>query len=310
MRGIKGVTTGAVAAASVLALAACGPFGSSASGGDKTSAPAATATTKADSPLSGVAHAVDALDLVKKAASGVHSAKVESTISLGTTMSMSSKGAMDWAHGLVGTMKIGYTGGAVAESLREAGAPTTMDARYLPDGYYVNMGSAMASQIGGKHWIKYSYDDLAKLAGGAGSYLKDTIQNNNPVKSVDAALASPDSKKVGTQTVRGVPATHYTSTVDVREITGKQVPNLTAAEQSELRDTFAKAGVTSETIDLWVSKDNLPVEAVVMASTKAGTMKTTTYYSDFGTPVTAQAPAASDTVDFAELMKQQQAQDS
>ncbi|WP_327289241.1 hypothetical protein [Streptomyces sp. NBC_01198] len=306
MRGIKGAATGVVAATSVLALAACGPLGSSASGGDKASTPAGTATTTAKSPLSGVAHAVDALDLVKKAASGVHSAKVESTISLGTTMTMTSKGALDWGHGLTGTMKLAYSGGSVAESLRQAGAPTTMDARYLPDAYYVNMGPTMATQLGGRHWIKYSYDDLAKLTGGAGSYLKDTIQNNNPVKSVDAALASPDSKAVGTQTVRGVQTTHYTSTVDVEDFTGKQVPNLTAAELSELRDTLAKAGVTSETIDLWVSKDNLPVEALVTANTKSGTMKTTTYYSDFGTSVTTEAPAASDSKDFGDLMKEQQ----
>lgn len=306
MRGIRSATTGAVAGVSVLVLAACGPLGSSASGSDKadkTSAPAATETAKG---LSGVAHAVTALDLVKKAATGVHSAKAESTISIGSTMSMTSRGALDWENGLVGRMTITYTGGTAADQLRQAGVATTMDARYLPDAYYVNMGPTMASQLGGKHWIKYGYEDLAKLTGNSsGSYLKDTIQNNNPVKSVDAALASPDTRSVGTETVRGVQTTHYKGTIDVQEIVGKSIQGLSAQEQSDLQDSLDKAGVTSETIDLWVSKDNLPVEAVVMANTKAGAMKTTTYYSDFGTSVSAQAPAADDTTDFTALVNQQ-----
>jgi len=216
---------------------------------------------------------------------------------------MNTKGALDWGNGLVGDMTITYTGGAVADSLREAGAPTSMDARYLPDAYFVNMGPAMAPQLNGKHWIKYTYADLAKFTGTSGTYLKDTIQNNNPVKSVDAALASPDTRTVGTETVRGVRTTHYTGTVDLTEITGKSLPNLSAEDQAQLRDMLAKSGVTTETVDLWVSEDNLPVEAVVTASTKAGVMKTRTYYSDFGTAVNVKAPSAFDTVDVTQLMK-------
>ncbi|WUH91511.1 hypothetical protein OG900_16270 [Streptomyces sp. NBC_00433] len=307
--GIKGAAAAGVAVASVLALAACGPLGTSA--GDKskdepTATGAPQSTDHKDSPLSGAAHAVNALDLVKKTTTGVHSAKVESDISIGSTMSITSKGAIDWRHGLVGTMGITYTGGSAAESLREAGAPTTMSARYLPDAYYVNLGSAMAAQFGGKHWVRYGYDDMGKLSDVAGSYMKDSIQNNNPVKSVDVALAAPDSRVVGTETVRGVRTTHYTATIDVQAMLGGTGTGLSAAEQSQLKDTLTKAGVSSETVDLWVSKDNLPVEAVVKADTKAGVMKTTTFYSDFGTAVTATPPAASDTVDFGDAMNKAQ----
>lgn len=304
MRGIRGVTAAAAAAVSALALAACGPFGSSASG-DRTDAPTAAAATAGTAKgLSGAAHAITALDLVKKTAAGVHSAKVESTISLGTAMSMTNKGALDWADGLVGDMTITYTGGTAAESLRSAGASTTMEARYLPDAYYVNMGPVLAAQAGGKHWVKYTYADLGKFTGSSGTYLKDTIQNNNPVKSVDAVLASPDVRSVGTGTVRGAEATHYTGTVDVQKISGKSVPNLSAEDQAQLKDLLAKSGITTETVDLWVSHDNLPVEAVVTASTRTGVMKTTTYYSDFGTPVSVRPPAAFDTVGVSDLIKQ------
>jgi hypothetical protein len=307
MRGIRGVAAAGVAAVSALALAACGPLGSSASDdkpgdsvGDK-AAPTAAQTAKG---LSGAAHAITALDLVKKTAAGVHSAKVDSTITMGTVMSMSNEGALDWADGLVGDMTITYTGGTVADSLRQAGASTTMAARYLPDAYYVNLGSALAAQAGGKHWVKYTYADLGKFTGSSGSYLKDTIQNNNPVKSVDAVLASPDIKNVGTENVRGIMATHYSGTIDVAAMTGKSLPNLSAADQAQLKDLLAKSGISTETVDLWVSGANLPVEAVVTASTKTGPMKTTTYYSDFGAPVSVKAPALSDTVNVSDLINQ------
>lgn len=303
MRGTKSVAAGGVAAAAALALAACGPLGSSASGDKDKPVSTVTATAKADSPLSGVAHAVTALDLVKKTATGKHSAKIESTVSVGTAVSIGYKGAIDWSDGMLGDLTMTYSGQA-AETMRNAGLSSSMEARYLPDAFYVNMGPGVASHLNGKHWVKYTFDDLASLAGGSGSLLKDSLKDNSPTKSVDTALASPDTKSVGTETVRGVRATHYTGTVDLQQMTGRDIPNLTSEEQSQLRDSLTKSGVTSETIDLWVSQGNLPVKAVVTADTKAGLMKVTTYYSDFGTPLKVQAPPAFDTADVSDLMAQ------
>jgi hypothetical protein len=308
MRDFRGVATAAVGALSLLVLAACGPLGSSASGGDKkTAAPASSAPTKAGSSLSGPAHAFAALDLVKKATGTVHSAKVESNVSIGSAMSMTSKGAVDWADGLQGAMSITYTGGSMADTLRSQGLPATVQARYLTDAYYANMGPKMASQLGGRHWIRYGYDELAKIAGGSGAFMKDAVQNNSPSKSLDVILASPDVRSVGQETVRGVVATHYTGTVDAAAVTRQSAPNLTAAELADLEKNLAKAGITTETVDVWVSKDDLPVKAVTNASTKTGNVSSTVYYSDFGTPVNAAAPAAYDTVDIMDLAKRQQA---
>lgn len=40
---------------------------------------------------------------------------------------------------------------------------------------------------------------------------------------------------------------------------------------------------------------------------KTGELNSTVYYSDYGTKVSVEQPPADDTVDFAELLKQQQA---
>ena len=202
-------------------------------------------------------------------------------------------------------MAIRYESGAAAQQLKDAGLDGTMQARYLHDAFYVNMGQAMAEQMGGKHWIRYGYDDLAKATGGSGTYMKDALQNGNPVKGVDAALASSDVENLGSATANDVQTTHYHSTLTVDELTG-QTGTLSASDQADLKKLLDKAGITSESIDLWVSKDNLPVRVVTKASTATGVITTTCDYSDFNTPVHASAPAASDTEDFTDLMNQQQ----
>lgn len=305
---LKSVAATAVATGSLLALAACGPLGSSASDskdGDKTTAP--TAASSSGDQKSGIAHAISALDLVKKTTSGANSARVQESITMGTTMSMQASGVMDWKSGLKGNMTMRYTGGTIKDQLKQSGIDGPMQARYLTDAYYVNMGDAMADQIGGKHWIRYGYDDLAKLSGASGSYMKDALQNNTPVKGVEVALASPDTQDLGDATVNGVQTKHYRSTLTADELTSQgNGANLSEADRKELKTLLDKGGITSETIDLWVSEDNLPVKTVTSAKTAAGAMTTTCTYSNFGTPVHVSAPDSSDTADFNDLMNQTQ----
>lgn len=109
---------------------------------------------------------VAALRLAEKSTSGADSARVKSTTTMGTMMSMDADGALDWSDGYTGTMTIEYTGGTMADQMRQMGT-TRMEARYLADAYYAQMGDKFADQAGGKHWIKYDYDALAEAAGGS-----------------------------------------------------------------------------------------------------------------------------------------------
>ncbi len=107
---------------------------------------------------------IAALRSVEKSTDKADSAKVRSTTSMGDLMSMTANGALAWSDGLKGNLTITYTGGQMAEMMKKAGTQS-MEARYLPDAYYAHMSDAYAQQTGGKHWLKYSYDDLAKLGG-------------------------------------------------------------------------------------------------------------------------------------------------
>ncbi|MEU1402594.1 hypothetical protein ABZ471_09545 [Streptomyces sp. NPDC005728] len=242
-----------------------------------------------------------ALRSAEKSTDKADSAKVRSSTSIGDTMSMTANGALAWGDGLKGNLTITYTGGKMADAMRQAGT-TSMDARYLPDAYYAKMSEKFAQQFGGKHWIKYSYDDLAKLAGSSGAYLKDQMQNTTPNQSVKLLLASGDVKKVGEEKVSGVDATHYSGTVDVADLADKN-SNLTADQLAGLKKQLTQAGVTTETVDIWVDAQNLLVKKVEKADMATGAMTSTAYYSDYGVKVSAEAPPAADTKDFKELMK-------
>ncbi|MET7652507.1 MULTISPECIES: hypothetical protein [unclassified Streptomyces] len=246
---------------------------------------------------------VAALRTAEKSTDGADSAKVESSTTMGSVMSMTADGALGWGDGLTGTLTITYTGGTMADTMRQMGT-TSMEARYLPDAYYARMGDTFADQAGGRHWIKYAYDDLESLGGSSGAYLKDQMQNTTPNQSVKLLLASGDVREVGEEKVRGRRATHYSGTVEVADLAEKN-SGLSQSQLDDLRKTLEQAGVTTETVDIWVDDRDLLVKKVEHGETTAGAYTQTAYYSDYGTEVSAQVPPASDTADFSELVKQQ-----
>jgi hypothetical protein len=172
---------------------------------------------------------------------------------------------------------------------------------------YVKMAGSFIKAMGGKHWLKYDYDAYAKLGGASTAFVSDQLQNSNPAQSVQMIIASGGVKKVGPQTVRGVRATHYSGTVDVAALAAKSDNGLSAKELKALKKQLEAAGIKTEQIDLWVNGDNLLVKKTEQGSTANGTMRSTTYYSGYGTKVSVSAPPAVDTLDFTKLLAAQSA---
>ncbi|MFC9127115.1 hypothetical protein ACFT4A_09755 [Streptomyces sp. NPDC057099] len=232
-----------------------------------------------------------ALRSAERATARAESARVESTTSMGSLMSMTADGTLGWGDGITGTLTITYTGGTIADTMRRLGT-TSMEARYLPDAYYARMGDKFAEQTDGRHWIRYAYDDLEALAGGSGAHLGDQMRATTPNQSVKLLLASGDVRKAGEETVRGRAATHYSGTVAAADVT-----------DDGLRKQLTEAGVTTETVDIWIDERNLLVKKVEKARMTSGRMTQTAHYRDYGVRVRAQRPPLSDTGDFEDLMR-------
>ncbi|MEU0245903.1 hypothetical protein ABZ192_16475 [Streptomyces sp. NPDC006235] len=256
---------------------------------------ACTSSDSSDSPAKEdrAAHgqSVAALRAAERATQRAGSARVESTTTMGSLMSMTADGTLGWADGITGTLSITYTGGTMADTMRRLGS-TSMEARYLPDAYYARMGEKFAEQAGGKHWIRYAYEDLKALAGGSGAHLGDQMRSTTPNQSVKLLLASGDVRKAGEESVRGRPATHYFGTVAAADVT-----------DAALRKQLTEAGVTTETVDIWIDERNLLVKKVEKARMSTGLMTQTAHYGDYGVRVRAQRPPVSDTGDFEDLMR-------
>ncbi|MFI0223465.1 hypothetical protein [Streptomyces lydicus] len=228
--------------------------------------------------------ALASLKAASQQTDGKKSAEVDGTVKNGpSTQTM--KGAMDWSQGMRMDVTITQSGGQTPM----AGKP--VKALYTPTAMF--MGIPMQ----GKSWIKYDYDALAKKMGPSGALLKDQMNNNNPNRAMELLISSGKVKEAGKEDVRGVQATHYTGTLSVSELTRMQSKNVSEQDLKALEQQLKKAGTQNETIDLWISSENLLVKKREQMA-GASTFDSTVYYSNYGTKVTVQKPPASETVDF------------
>ncbi|MGX1223856.1 hypothetical protein [Streptomyces ambofaciens] len=276
------VASVAVAAALACSTACTGAGGPGGSGSGESTGPTSSAASSASAPPSSRAPAptgpsADALRAVERATGRAGSARVESTTVMGRELSLAAAGALGWDDGLTGTLTITYTGGTTAETMRRLGT-TAMEARYLPDAYYARMGDEFAERVGGRHWIKYVYEDLEDLDGGAGAGFAEQMRNTTPHQAVKLLLTAGDVRRVGEETTRGRRTTHWSGTV---------------------------GGATEQTVDIWVDDRDLLVKKVERGRTKTGELTQTAYYSDYGVTVSAERPPAADTADFKELLASQ-----
>jgi hypothetical protein len=141
----------------------------------------------------------------------------------------------------------------------------------------------LASTLKGKHWVKL---DLTKPVQAFGFNL-NALTGQTPSAALDALRLAGSVSSLGSETVGDVKTTHYHVT-----------PNGTGN------------GASYKSVDAWVDGNDLVRQVKLeydakvdpTSSTPAHTVLTM-QFSDFGTPVTATPPPASDVVDASELGK-------
>ncbi|MFF7763093.1 LolA-like protein [Streptomyces griseorubiginosus] len=234
--------------------------------------------------------ALPALRTAERSTQQAGTARVRSTTVMGSQLSLTADGLLAWRDGLSGSLTLRYTGGTAATTMRGLGV-TSMQARYLHDAYYARMGEAFAAKTGGRHWLRYGYEDLRSLGGGAD--LAEQMRSTTPDQSVRLLLDSEDVRAVGEETVDGRSTTHYSGTVAVGDIT-----------DAGLRQRLRSAGVTGESLDIWIDEKNLLVKKVEKSSTAGGKVTQSAHYSDYGVKVAVRRPPAADTQDFKALLSQ------
>ncbi|MFE6055708.1 hypothetical protein ACFQ6N_33615 [Kitasatospora sp. NPDC056446] len=306
MAGIRKTAAAAVLAVVALTATACndGKGTGAAPAAPTTTAPAAAPS--AATPSSPAAPSTGEkpvkltpavlLEQVTKKTGAAKSAKIDEVIAIGQ-VTMKGKGAVSWADGLQGEITMDLSDSPLGSVLAPVTGGTTAPYRYTKDAMYMRLGGDAVGAFGGRHWLHYSKADMATASGSS----TDQLKSADPVQGVRNLIATGKVTEVGQETVAGKAATHYTGELSADDIAGATGTGLTKDELDQVKQTLDTAGITSETIDVWIDADQLVVKRSEQADTKVGTMKATVSYSDYGTPVTTTAPDPSDTVELSEL---------
>jgi hypothetical protein len=158
---------------------------------------------------------------------------------------------------------------------------------------------ALSAELGGKQWAEI---DLSKSTGSLGSLsgLIDSAKDQSPTTQIEALVASGDVTKVGTETVKGQQTTHYSGTLTASQLlsSSAQADHLSASQLASLKSAVQTGGITSETVNLWVSSSGLPVEEKYAVKTANGTVTEDMFMSDWGAPVSVGAPPAAQVVNL------------
>lgn len=161
---------------------------------------------------------------------------------------------------------------ATSAHLSSSGASTTVDERRVADVLYFGASRSMDPRLtDGKRWVR---EELAKdpLDEPNDDVLLTTPQT--PSEIVGLLLDSPEIKDLGREKSAGVVAEHYA---------GRQASD---------------DGAGTQTVDLWVGRDGLPLRASTVRTSVNGREKLDIHYSHYSRkPAQVQAPPADQTVD-------------
>jgi hypothetical protein len=193
----------------------------------------------------------------------------------------------------------------VKESMSLLGIPLTANGVAKFDDQAVAADVTSSTPVGPVQVIIVDGDVYVKgLTKGAPG--KPWAKNAGESKDIASALKQSDPRlalkmfadvgtlePVGTETVNGVSATHYSVTVELAKL-AKKFPDL-----ADILDVLIKQGIKTQDVQLWVDDQKRPVRIVTSAQlpnpAKPGSKiasKQTVDFTDWGAPVSIQAPPA------------------
>ncbi|HEX4365141.1 MAG TPA: hypothetical protein VHZ75_11375 [Solirubrobacteraceae bacterium] len=179
--------------------------------------------------------------------------------------------------------------------------------RMVFDGFTFYVTSPQLQRLlpAGKHWMKFDLGEIGKQAGidlGALSHgaNQDPTQTLQYLKAASGAIT-----RVGRETLRGEPTTHYKATVDFEKVPDTFPPDQRAAARASIRQIIALTGTTRVPIEVWVGDDGIARrmtehQKVTIAGETTSIAQRIDLY-DFGSAVNVQLPTAGDTADSGSL---------
>jgi hypothetical protein len=186
-----------------------------------------------------------------------------------------------------------------------AGSPYNFGfAEFVLDGTAMYMRIPLLKQLnpGLKPWVKIDLIQAGKTQGlDFGSFLQFG-QGGDPTQALQYLHATGKLKKKGTDEIRGVKATHYSGSVDLKKVANVAPANVRPELRKNIDRLIALTGQRSLPVDVWVDgKGFIRRERYTNKLSISGQkvdVESTLELFDFGTPVIAPVPPAGDVTDF------------
>ncbi|WP_441245608.1 hypothetical protein [Kitasatospora sp. McL0602] len=175
------------------------------------------------------------------------------------------------------------------------------------DTMYIGVDEETAAGFGGKHWLRIDPKAVAAGQGKAAPGSEDAgsmatmLQTLNPAVQLAANAAAGKLGKVGTEQVGGADAVRFHSELPVEALVNA-MPGLSDVLRKQVTDTLKKNNPSVST-DFWINGRG---ELVQQQSSNVGNGNkepVTIGYGKLGSAGSVQAPAASDVMDFADMLK-------
>ncbi|MFD9895351.1 hypothetical protein ACFWY9_38925 [Amycolatopsis sp. NPDC059027] len=290
---MRKTTLVAAGAALVLTLTACG--GNSGGTGTDTKASGDGKGFGLAAPFS------DALQLASASKEGTQKSK-------SAKMTMESSDPAKTIN-MNGAVKFDGQNTAMAMTMDQAGQQ--MEVRLVDKVLYMKMPPEQLQKMGtGKSWVKITPNGDDPISKAMGSSLAQSSEQSDPTKILEqigngGKIISSDQTQLN-----GEPVNHYVAEIDISKNLDKVLESAPAEAKSQLADKLK--GVKMP-VELWLNKDQLPVQMVLDSSAVAKAAgapggaseagKITVKYTDWGKPVDVTAPPADQVADLSEMMK-------
>ena len=153
----------------------------------------------------------------------------------------------------------------------------------------------------GKKWLKLDLKEAGKKSGIDLAQLQQLSGgSSDPTQFLTYLAQAGDVRKVGSEVVNGTPTTHYHAVIDFDKLAGSA-----GSAADSVRQVQKFTGAKTLPTDIWIdSRQRVRRQTVEITAQQPVpvSFSLTIDYKRFGVPVDAHAPAADQTVDYADVI--------
>jgi hypothetical protein len=186
----------------------------------------------------------------------------------------------------------GDNSGQLTMDLTANGQQVNVDTVFAGNVVYLRSPALSQRLPHGKQWIKL---DLARVAKQENINLNGLLDTDPTLSGTLSYLnGSTGIRKVGTETVAGVPTTHYHVTVDLE----RAVDRARGSDRNALRQALRASGSSTQPVDVWIDGHGYVRQIEFVTQASSTTEKLTMQLHDFGSKVPISAPSTNAVVDL------------